>query len=292
MASLVENTWSIVAGALYDKGVPRPKLKGSVEHDGVIVSYVTVIPDVFVLNCSYLGWDAYRNRALEKAAFQVRVDWQPCTLGGVRPYLWCPRCEGRRVTRLYLDPPELPADPPPTRPMSAVYLQQALPDARELLQTVVGSAIQVHVAVAASTEPVSVDATELELALTNLALNARDALPQGGELWIEARLAHSDDSAGLSAGRYVLLSVTDNGKGISDDLMARVFEPFFTTKTAAGGTGFSLAQVLGFCVQAGGTARIANHLLKRVRDFALVKNMPKSLPRLPGRHWKCLMWTT
>ncbi len=154
----------------------------------------------------------------------------------------------------------------PVRPQT-IHLQQALPDARELLQTVVGSGVQVTVAVAAHTERVTVDASEFELALTNLAFNARDALPQGGQVRVEARNADADDSAGLGSGRYVLVTVTDDGKGISDDLVARVFEPFFTTKADAlgggaatnggrSGTGFSLAQVRGFCVQAGGTARI------------------------------------
>jgi signal transduction histidine kinase len=154
----------------------------------------------------------------------------------------------------------------PVRPQT-IHLQQALPDARELLQTVVGSAVQVTVTVAPHTERVTVDANELELALTNLAFNARDALPNGGQLHVEARNAEADESAGLAPGRYVLVTVSDDGKGISDDLIARVFEPFFTTKAdgpggvgsgvgGSAGTGFSLAQVLGFCVQAGGTARI------------------------------------
>lgn len=140
----------------------------------------------------------------------------------------------------------------------AVDLSRALPDLRDLMQTVLGARTEVAVAVAPGTACVTIDTNELELALTNLALNARAAMPLGGRLRVEARRAHGDEVPDLPDGDYVLITVSDNGLGIDDDAAGRVFEPFFTTKAVGQGTGLSLAQVLGFCVQAGGTARLTS----------------------------------
>ena len=139
-----------------------------------------------------------------------------------------------------------------------VDLAQALHELRDMLQTVMGSRTEVTVAVAAGTPRVTVDVNELELALTNLTLNARDAMPLGGHLRLQARRAHDDEVPDLPDGDYVLITVSDDGLGIDDDAAGRVFEPFFTTKEAGQGTGLSLAQVMGFCVQAGGTARLTS----------------------------------
>ncbi|MBX9715648.1 MAG: response regulator, partial [Burkholderiaceae bacterium] len=139
-----------------------------------------------------------------------------------------------------------------------VDLAAALHEWRDLLQTVTGARIAVTVAVAPGTPRVTVDANELELALTNLSLNARDAMPRGGHLRLQARRAHDDEVPDLPAGEYVLITVSDDGLGIDDDAAGHVFEPFFTTKEAGQGTGLSLAQVMGFCVQAGGTARLTS----------------------------------
>ncbi|OYT99250.1 MAG: hypothetical protein CFE40_05090 [Burkholderiales bacterium PBB1] len=139
-----------------------------------------------------------------------------------------------------------------------VDLADALHELRDLLQAVMGARTEVTVAVAAGTPRVTVDANELELALTNLSLNARDAMPLGGHLRLQARRAHADEVPDLPAGNFVLITVSDDGLGIDDDAAGRVFEPFFTTKEAGQGTGLSLAQVMGFCVQAGGTARLTS----------------------------------
>lgn len=133
----------------------------------------------------------------------------------------------------------------------------ALPELKELLTIVVGKRIEVEVKVAPDTRPVVVDSGELELALINLALNARDALPKGGHLWIEAGNATADDKADLPTGDYVLITVTDDGTGIADEVANRAFEPFFTTKPVGLGSGLGLSQVHGFCTEAGGRVRIA-----------------------------------
>jgi CheY-like chemotaxis protein len=86
-------------------------------------------------------------------------------------------------------------------------------------------------------------------------------MPNGGELWLRARNATDDEKDGLAGApgrKFVLISVADDGSGIDPAIAARVFEPFFTTKPVGKGTGLGLSQVLGFCVQAGGTARVAS----------------------------------
>jgi len=146
----------------------------------------------------------------------------------------------------------------PLRPQQ-IGLGQALPELQELLQSVLGRRVTVAVQVAPGTAAVHVDSSELELALISLALNARDAMPDGGELRLRTRNADAQDladSPGLAPGRYVLISVGDDGMGIEPELAAHAFEPFFTTKGSVHGSGLGLSQVHGFCTQAGGTARL------------------------------------
>jgi len=102
------------------------------------------------------------------------------------------------------------------------------------------------------------DEGQLELALMNLAINARDAMPEGGTIRISARnaIAAPKDELGLTPGRYVTLAVEDTGCGISADLLERVMEPFFTTKEVGKGTGLGLSMVYGFASQSGGAMRI------------------------------------
>ncbi len=145
----------------------------------------------------------------------------------------------------------------PVRPQR-VELGRYLPELQELLRTVVGRRVEFSVQVAPGTLPICVDSGELELSLINLALNARDAMPGGGEVRVHARNAEPEDTEGLPAGPYVLITVSDDGQGIPPELAARVFEPFFTTKPVGKGTGLGLSQVHGFCTQAGGAARLAS----------------------------------
>jgi len=147
------------------------------------------------------------------------------------------------------------------RPLRAqqLRLSVALPEMQDLLHSMLGRHVTVAVQVAADTAPVHVDAAELELALINVAMNARDAMPGGGEVRFRARNADADDLADsptLAPGRYVLIMVGDDGVGVAPEVLTHVFEPFFTTKGLGQGSGLGLSQVHGFCTQAGGTARL------------------------------------
>ena len=142
---------------------------------------------------------------------------------------------------------------------SAVDLASYLPETQALLRSVLGERIAVSTDVAPGTAAVCVDAGELELALINLALNARDAMPSGGTLQLQARDARERESEGLAGRprqRYVVIAVADDGAGLTDEVAAHAFDPFYTTKPVGKGSGLGLSQVMGFCVQAGGTARV------------------------------------
>ena len=140
----------------------------------------------------------------------------------------------------------------------AVSLSRFLPELLDLIRSVLGRHIEISVQVAADTELVSVDLSELELALVNLALNARDAMPNGGSVQLRAHNADAEDSLGLPPARYVMISLSDDGQGMDPELASSAFDPFFTTKATGKGTGLGLSQVHGFCVQAGGVARLAS----------------------------------
>ncbi|MBV7541153.1 response regulator [Acidovorax sp. sic0104] len=141
-----------------------------------------------------------------------------------------------------------------------VVLQEKLPSIKDLVSPAVGSQIQLDVQVDAATAPVTLDLAELELALLNLAINARDAMPKGGSLSIVARNASAAEvGAGASPG-MVLIDVQDTGTGISPELISKVFEPFFTTKAVGEGTGLGLSQVYGMCQRLNGRAEIFSEI--------------------------------
>jgi signal transduction histidine kinase/CheY-like chemotaxis protein len=139
----------------------------------------------------------------------------------------------------------------PLRP-ERVRLQERLPQLQSLMGPAVGSSVRVEVQVDADTAPIEVDVAELELALLNLAINARDAMAGGGTLRIDAANAAAGAARGID-GTFVCISVQDSGSGVAPQLLERVFEPFFTTKQVGKGTGLGLSQVYGFCTRAGGT---------------------------------------
>jgi signal transduction histidine kinase/ActR/RegA family two-component response regulator len=134
-----------------------------------------------------------------------------------------------------------------------ISLQEWLPDVGQLLRTTLGGEISLSLDVDADTAPINVDAVELELALINLAVNAKDAIEGGGSVEIKACNALPDAS---SASPRVVIRVADSGTGIGPEALGKVFEPFFTTKAPGKGSGLGLSQVYGLCIQAGGAAGI------------------------------------
>ena len=131
----------------------------------------------------------------------------------------------------------------------------------ELIGRTVGAAITMRVQAAPDLWPTLVDPNQLENALLNLCINARDAMPHGGELGIATANATVQASAGpdtLAAGDYVVLRVSDTGVGMSGETIARAFDPFFTTKPMGQGTGLGLSMIYGFARQSGGRIDIAS----------------------------------
>jgi signal transduction histidine kinase len=126
----------------------------------------------------------------------------------------------------------------------------------DLFDRTLGAAIDLRLELGDDDALVVADATQLELALLNLAINARDAMPAGGVLRISTVTWTITGDADLADGDYVELSVADTGTGMPADVAARAFEPFFTTKELGAGTGLGFAQVYGICQQAGGHAQI------------------------------------
>ncbi|PZW65019.1 hypothetical protein F475_01095 [Pseudomonas sp. URMO17WK12:I6] len=123
-----------------------------------------------------------------------------------------------------------------------------------LLRSSLGPSVSIETRFAPELEPVMADVNQLELAVLNLATNARDAMPDGGKLLISARMEEVSDQTKLSlaAGRYVCLSVTDTGEGMDDATLSLAMDPFFTTKGVGKGTGLGLSMVHGFTEQLGG----------------------------------------
>ena len=128
----------------------------------------------------------------------------------------------------------------------------------ELLQRTLGGLIEVQSRLAAGLWSAFADATQVEHAVLNLALNARDAMPEGGRLLVETANAAVAEGqvAGLAAGDYVRITVADTGTGMAPDVLERAMEPFFTTKGPGKGTGLGLAQVYGLVRQLGGGVRL------------------------------------
>lgn len=128
----------------------------------------------------------------------------------------------------------------------------------ELLRTTLGPEIHVHYELGSPGVRVLADRMQLELAILNLSLNARDAMPGGGVLRIATSLRAIGSDPELAAGPYLELSIADTGCGMEDSVRARAFDPFFTTKGIGQGSGLGLAQVYGIARQSGGAARIAS----------------------------------
>ncbi len=148
-----------------------------------------------------------------------------------------------------------PLDPRPTD------TDKLVTDLASLLQRTLGESITVETVLAGDTWPAMVDPPQLENALVNLAVNARDAMRDGGRITIRTANAIVDvadvpGTRAIAPGQYVMISVTDTGIGIAPDILDQVTEPFFTTKPTGQGTGLGLSQVFGFVRQSGGNVTI------------------------------------
>jgi two-component system, NtrC family, sensor kinase len=131
----------------------------------------------------------------------------------------------------------------------------------DFLRRALGEDVSLEIVGGGGVWPVEADAAELEAAILNLAVNARDAMLEGGKLTIEASNSYLDEAycrqnADVQPGQYVQIAVTDTGSGMPKDVIERAFEPFFTTKESGQGTGLGLSQVYGFVKQSGGHVKI------------------------------------
>jgi nitrogen-specific signal transduction histidine kinase/CheY-like chemotaxis protein len=166
----------------------------------------------------------------------------------------------------------------------------------DLLRRALGESVAIETVLAGGLWNVFADANQLENALINLAVNARDAMPDGGKLTIETANCYLDEAycsmhADLIPGQYVGVFVTDTGSGMSEDVIDKAFEPFFTTKETGQGTGLGLSQVYGFVKESGGHVKIYSEVgqgtcvklyLPRQRGAAAAPD-PKFEPLLPPR---------
>jgi PAS domain S-box-containing protein len=152
----------------------------------------------------------------------------------------------------------------PLRP-AAANLNEIVGGLTDLLRRTLGSRIEVIEVLAPDVRSVMVDTGELERALVNLAINARDAMPAGGTLTIETGMAAfkegaAQQQANLAPGSYVTLSVSDTGEGMPPEVVERVFEPFFTTKSGGQRSGLGLSMVYGFLRQSGGHISVQSEI--------------------------------
>ena len=153
------------------------------------------------------------------------------------------------------------------QPLSPVPLNlgRLIREMTDMLRRSLGEHVQIETIVAGGLWNTLVDPSQVENAILNMAINARDAMPEGGKLTIEAGNAYLDGSYAaehmeVAAGQYVMLALTDTGTGMTADIMAHAFDPFFTTKEEGRGTGLGLSMVWGFVKQSGGHVKIYSEL--------------------------------
>jgi PAS domain S-box-containing protein len=152
----------------------------------------------------------------------------------------------------------------PLRP-AQIEVNDLVGNTVRLLRRLLGEDIEVELNLGADLRPVVVDAAQLEASLTNLATNARDAMPRGGRLIIETAnrrldIDYAATHADVTPGEFVMIQVSDTGTGMSPEVMSQVFEPFFTTKETGKGTGLGLSMVFGFLKQSGGHVNVYSEL--------------------------------
>jgi PAS domain S-box-containing protein len=173
-------------------------------------------------------------------------------------------------------------------------LKERIEAVHEMLLGSLRGNIQLKCEIASDVWPVEVDIAELELALVNVAVNARDAMPGGGVITLSAEniALHKNDRVEQLEGEFVALAMTDTGVGIAPDVLPRIFEPFFTTKALGKGTGLGLSQVYGFSQQSGGAVvatstvgrgtAITIYLPRKHATFVQAAIAPSSQPIVPS----------
>ena len=157
-------------------------------------------------------------------------------------------------------------------------LNEAVAGMQELMQSTIGGTVGIRTTLARDLWPALVDPTQIELAVLNLAINARDAMDVGGTLNVSTanvKLGTPQHPEEPAAGEYVEICVRDDGTGMSDEVRAKAFEPFFTTKDIGKGSGLGLSQVLGFAKQSGGGVRVRS---KQGEGTAISIFLPRANP--------------
>ena len=144
---------------------------------------------------------------------------------------------------------------------AAIDVNRVLGDMSDLLRRTLGEHIELETVLGAGAWRVLADRQELEQAIINVCVNARDAMPGGGKLTVESANAHLDEryasaNADVTPGQYTMIAITDTGSGMTEDVRQKAFEPFFTTKEVGKGTGLGLRHVHGFLKQTGGHVSI------------------------------------
>jgi signal transduction histidine kinase/DNA-binding response OmpR family regulator/CHASE3 domain sensor protein len=190
---------------------------------------------------------------LERAASDLKGE--PATLERVQNSLEAVRRGARLTSQLLAFARRQALDPRSTN------VGRVIQDMTDLLRRTLGERIDIESIVAGGLWNTLIDPGQLEGALLNLAINARDAMADGGKLTVEVANAFLDDAyaaqhSEVASGQYVMVGVSDTGDGMSPDVIARAFEPFFTTKAEGRGTGLGLSQVYGFVKQSGGHIKI------------------------------------
>jgi two-component system, NtrC family, sensor kinase len=185
---------------------------------------------------------------------------------------------------------------------AALDVNRQLNGVSDFLRRALGEDVSLEIVGVGGVWPVEVDPGELEAAILNLAVNARDAMPGGGKLTIEASNSYLDDAycqqhSDIQPGQYVQIAVTDTGAGMTKETIERAFEPFFTTKQSGQGTGLGLSQVYGFVKQSGGHVKIYSEVgegttvkiyLPRFHGKFAPQQEAKGEPRR-GRSGECIL---